>query len=589
MSSRFLLSICCVLGLVFIAATPVLAQSDSASLVAESAGFGGGDLIQIIGTIIKVFLGLLGIIFLILVIYAGFLWMTAGGDDKQVLRAKKILINATVGLVLMLMSYAIASFVLNVLTDATGSGRGTGDNGTVSVEPNSGSLGSGPIQDHFPRRNQTDVARNANIIVTFREPINPASLIDGYDTRGTPADLSDDTVTTTVNTDNVKIYQTASGEEAALGNVSVRFTEDFRSFVFNPEEYLGSSTADTSYTIALERGIEGLDGDRIFTGANADGYIWSFETGINIDTTAPEVETVTPLANGTYAKNIVVQITFNEPIDPTSASGVRTATSGFQNIQVLGSAGVPTTGTYVLSNGYRTVTFTPDTSCGTNSCGETMFCLPGGQTLSVLAQAATPGTTPPQVELFPYDGIVDVAANALDGNGDGTAGDDYTWGFSTTNEINLTGTAIESISPNILEEDVALDRDITITFSDILMSSTVTSDNIFLTNKELTSGGSHEQWYRFDSSFLNAAGDEVMGADLPEKTLVTVQHGVFLESIEDKTYMYGLEVSQGVRNQYQNCYLPAEGPTATGGQCGVTAGAPYCCNGVASATACSLF
>ena len=590
MSSRFFLSICLALGLALLAATPVLAQSDSAALVAESAGLGGGDIVQIIGTIIKVFLGLLGIIFLLLVIYSGFLWMTSGGSDKQVHRAKQMLINATIGIVITLMSFAITSFVLNAILEGTGGRRGIGENGTVSVEANSGSLGSGPIQDHFPFRNQTDVSRNTNIIVTFREPIDPASLITGYDTAGTFDDRSDDTVRDDINLDNVRMYRTADGAETAISEVTVSFTDDLRNFVFNPYKDLGSSTANTSYTVELDSGIVGIDGDRIFTGANADGYVWSFETGVNIDTTAPEVETVTPLANGTYAKNIVVQITFNEAIDPTSASGVREATGGFQNIQVGDALGTPTPGTFTLTNGYQTVTFTPSVSCGTNSCGEEIFCLPGGQAVSTTVFAASPGSSPPQVEIFPYDGVVDVSANALDGNGDGTAGDDYVWGFSTTDEINKEGTSIESISPNISESDVALDQDITLTFSDILMASTVTSDNIFLTNKELSSGDSHEQWFRFDSSFLNAAGDEVTSSsEIPEKTMVTMPHGVFLESVDDLTYMYGVEVTQGVRNEYQNCYLPAEGPTATGGQCGVTAAEPYCCNGVASAAACSLF
>ena len=52
--------------------------------VGESAGLGSADLVATIGTIISVFLGALGVIFLILVIYAGFLWMTAAGDAKKV-------------------------------------------------------------------------------------------------------------------------------------------------------------------------------------------------------------------------------------------------------------------------------------------------------------------------------------------------------------------------------------------------------------------------------------------------------------------------------------------------------------------------
>lgn len=73
-----------------------------------------------IGQIINVILGFLGIIFLVLVIYAGFLWMTAGGNSDKVDKAKSILIQAVIGLVILLAAYAITSFVVTQLGGATG-------------------------------------------------------------------------------------------------------------------------------------------------------------------------------------------------------------------------------------------------------------------------------------------------------------------------------------------------------------------------------------------------------------------------------------------------------------------------------------
>lgn len=569
----------------------MLAQTaDGAQAVAEVSGLGMADPLTIVGTIIKVFLGLLGIVFLVLVIYAGFLWMTAGGDDKQVLRAKKMLINAVVGIVIILFSYAITSFILNALTDATGSGRGNGGpNGTVTVPAFSNSLGNGPLQDHYPLRDQTDVARNTNIIVTFREPMDIESFIDGYDNGGTPLDVSDDVKTTKVNTDSIKIYRSADGDGQPMANVDVYVTDDLRTFVFDPVEYLGSPTEDVSYTVFLEDNIQTAAGKDAFAGMNGRGYEWTFVTGVNLDLNPPSVMSVVPVAGGTYAKNIIVQVTFDEPVDPISASGIRTASSGFSNLQVAGTDGVPTAGTFAISNGYRTVTFTSDAECGTNSCGETIYCLPGGQAIDTAVFAATVGTSAPQAN-FPYDGVVDMAANALDGDGNGTAGDDYGWQFTTSDATYLLGSTIQSVSPDLRSEDVALDQDITMVFSDILMSSTVNADNISLTNKEMNSGDVHEQWFRFDVNALTADNVEVVTpAQVAAKSMVEMPHGVLLESVDGKSYMYGVNVSQGVRNQYQNCYLPAEGPDAHGGACAVTETAPYCCNGQAQATACTLF
>jgi hypothetical protein len=568
---------------------PYVAYAQNATTeVGEAAGFGSSSMFEIIGTLINVFLGLLGVVFLLLVLYAGFLWMTAGGDDKQVEKARKMLTNATIGLVIILSAYAITTFVINWISEGSGFGNGNGgNNGRISVERLSGSLGSGAVRDHYPSRNATDVARNARIMVTFRDAMDVESFITGYDTSDTPTDVSDDTITTAVNSANISIYKTVDGIEAALTNVSVAFSDDLKTFVFDPAEYLGSPTEDVSYTVFLSPNILDANGDAVFTGSNDEGYEWSFETGTVIDTTAPSVESVIPSAGASYARNITVQITFDEAVDPTTASGIRSSGAGFDTIQTAGADAIPLDGTYEISNEYRTVTFTPVEGCGQNSCGETMYCLPASDTMTVLAQAATPGTNPPQIDGATADGIADVSGNALDANGDGTAGDDYTWSFTTTSATELSGAAIVSITPDISAEGVVLDQDISILFDDVILLNTVHSDNIAVTNSELSTDTSHEMWYSFGSAFLDDAGAEVTtAAGIATQTLVEVNHGTFLESINGLTYMYGVDVGDGIKNQYQNCFAPAEGPSEDGGTC---VGSNYCCNGVAQSTACVLF
>lgn len=71
----------------------------------------------IIGSLIAGVLSLLGLIFLCLVVYAGFLWMTAQGDTKKVNKAKDILINGVVGLLITLSAYIIADWVTTSLAD----------------------------------------------------------------------------------------------------------------------------------------------------------------------------------------------------------------------------------------------------------------------------------------------------------------------------------------------------------------------------------------------------------------------------------------------------------------------------------------
>ena len=70
-------------------------------------------------SIIKVFLGFLGIIAVVIILLGGFKWMTAGGNEDGVAEAKKLITAGVIGLIIILMSWALASFVVNQLYNAT--------------------------------------------------------------------------------------------------------------------------------------------------------------------------------------------------------------------------------------------------------------------------------------------------------------------------------------------------------------------------------------------------------------------------------------------------------------------------------------
>ena len=109
-------------------ATPVLAQDyitadellqagDEGS-IGEVAGLGEEDLTAVIARIIRAILGFLGIVAVVIIIWGGFLWMTSGGTEEKVTKARKFIIMGIVGLAIVLAAYAIASFVINALVGA---------------------------------------------------------------------------------------------------------------------------------------------------------------------------------------------------------------------------------------------------------------------------------------------------------------------------------------------------------------------------------------------------------------------------------------------------------------------------------------
>ncbi len=93
---------------------------------------GENALNPIFSAMINTGLILLGTLFLVLMIYGGFLWMSDQGNEEQVTKAKKLIQAAITGLVIVLSAYAITFFLLNILgsqtLDETGLGSTTVEN-----------------------------------------------------------------------------------------------------------------------------------------------------------------------------------------------------------------------------------------------------------------------------------------------------------------------------------------------------------------------------------------------------------------------------------------------------------------------------
>lgn len=81
----------------------------------QSANSGESTILVLVSSFIQVALGLLGTFVLIMIVYNGFLWMTAGGDSDKIKTVKDSLMNLFVGLVIVLLSYVISNFVIEGL------------------------------------------------------------------------------------------------------------------------------------------------------------------------------------------------------------------------------------------------------------------------------------------------------------------------------------------------------------------------------------------------------------------------------------------------------------------------------------------
>jgi hypothetical protein len=92
---------------------------------ASTAGLGSANLVDTIAQIIRVAMGFLGVIAVVIILLGGFKWMTAGGNEDKVKKAKQLIFSGIIGLVIILSAFAIASFVITQISGATAGGGGS--------------------------------------------------------------------------------------------------------------------------------------------------------------------------------------------------------------------------------------------------------------------------------------------------------------------------------------------------------------------------------------------------------------------------------------------------------------------------------
>ena len=100
----------------------------------EKTGFSATqDVGSIMGSVIGGFLSLLSLIFIVLILYAGFNWMTASGDEQKVTKAKDTITKAVIGLVIIVAAYSITYFVFKTIPFGTGSSGTSGGTGSTGI------------------------------------------------------------------------------------------------------------------------------------------------------------------------------------------------------------------------------------------------------------------------------------------------------------------------------------------------------------------------------------------------------------------------------------------------------------------------
>jgi len=109
------------LSVVFVA---VLAPRQAAAVRFEDfgpqLGLGEADLVTIVLNLISAALGIIGILAVVMILLGGFRWLLSGGDEEKIAQAKRTIGATIVGLVIILLSWAIVNFVINTTANVSG-------------------------------------------------------------------------------------------------------------------------------------------------------------------------------------------------------------------------------------------------------------------------------------------------------------------------------------------------------------------------------------------------------------------------------------------------------------------------------------
>ncbi len=267
------------------------------------------DLIQGIVNVINWVLGFLGLIAVILVLYAGFLWMTAGGSQDKVQKAKKILVNALIGLVIILSALAIVNFVFSVLEDRVFNNNGGGNGGGGGNIPGPG---GGTATNNFIIEDITTTCENPP---DYNSSVYLCSAIVLHFNRY----VDENSLDVLVGSNELRVQQC---EGSASCNSPVTFGADFsgdapsgngNEWVLNGRKlsfiHQNNFQDFSHYQVVIPKNLQDISGENLddsvgcggqlnpIDGCTSSGavYVWDFQTGDQIDSAPPTVTKSFPI------------------------------------------------------------------------------------------------------------------------------------------------------------------------------------------------------------------------------------------------------------------------------------------------------
>ena len=171
-----------VFGVILRTGTAHAATAFSIESVGSQVGLGNADLKETVLNVIRWALGIVSLLAVAYVIYGGFLWLTAAGNEQRVEKAKQVILQAVIGIVIILLAWAIVFFVARTLNQVTDNTKDTGTT-TGCTDINNCNTG-GPTSTFditavntcsSPPDSWKDVPRSSAVSFTFNTDLKTAT------------------------------------------------------------------------------------------------------------------------------------------------------------------------------------------------------------------------------------------------------------------------------------------------------------------------------------------------------------------------------------------------------------------------------
>lgn len=335
-------------GSVLVVAPAVVHGATAFSIenIGGSVGLGTSDLREVAINVIKWLLGILGLVAVSFLIYGGFLWLTAAGNEERIEKAKRVIVNAVIGLVIVLLSWAIVLYVARFVTGAT---SGDGNPPGCATPPCAGGLP--PVADFRVKDIQTAhvIGSGGNNLDVLRcSGVQPI-----FNNRSSSSTIA---AVLPPNPTQLKVFKDVEGYPEVSGSWAYG-NQAFMTFSLAPDVKYDKNS---NYKVWIPKNI--LDESRIqLTECVADGtcteldtkFQWLFSVGEQDDVAAPSVTTTYPIRNGVgypdtnVSREPVLTVNFSETINlSTVLPGTNTIVQ-----KITGSTPVPDASWTVVTGG----------------------------------------------------------------------------------------------------------------------------------------------------------------------------------------------------------------------------------------------